>query len=114
MHPFPAEHDQQQAEALETLRNAPSFILITFSMSEGGHCSNPECVIEHEPHSTTSVLASCSSDDLHRAAIALEDEIMLTQSVQRLMRLSAPQRDQIAGMLRREDGYFLKLSDDEG
>jgi hypothetical protein len=112
-HPFPAEHDQQQAEALEILRGAGSFILIHFSDSEGGPCNNPDCVMDHEPHRTTSVIASCSTLDLHGAMTALGEEMMITQSIETLMNLGENQREQIASMLRHESGSFLKLRDDE-
>jgi hypothetical protein len=112
-HPFPAEHDQQQAEALEILRHAKSFILINFSESDGGPCDNPDCAFDHEPHRTTSVIASCSSADLHRAMTSIGEEIMLTQSIELLMNLNDSQRNQIAGMLRHEEGYFMRLRDDD-
>jgi hypothetical protein len=111
MHPFPAEHDQQQAEALEILRKAGAFILIHFS--EGEPCGDPDCVIDHSQISTTSVIASCSTQNLHQAMSAIGEEIMVTQSIETLMGLSDNQREQIAAMLRREEGSYLKLRDDE-
>lgn len=112
-HPFPAEHDQQQAEAIDILRKAGSFVLIHFTEVDGGPCDNPECDLDHEAHTTTSVIASCSTRDLHLGMNALGEEMMITQSIEMLMGLSENQREQIAAMLRREEGSFLKLRDDE-
>jgi len=112
-HPFPAEHDQQQAEAIDILRKAGSFILIHFHDTEGGHCGTPGCVEDHPSIRTTSVIASCSTEDLHRAMSSIGEEIMVTQSIETLMNLHPNQREQIAAMLRQEEGAYLRLRDDD-
>lgn len=111
MHPFPAEHDQQQAEALEILKNADSFILVYFNDTDPEECDNPLCGIMHS-HRTTSMIASCASQDLHGAMNAIGQEILISTSVDALMALSESQRDQIAGLLRGEQP-FLRVRDDE-
>jgi formylmethanofuran dehydrogenase subunit B len=111
MHPFPAEHDQQQAEALEILREAKAFLLVHFTDSED-ECENPLCGLMHS-HRSTSVIASCSSQDLHHAMTAIGEEILITNSINTLMSLNPAQREMIAAMLRDDDGSFLRLRDDE-
>jgi hypothetical protein len=44
---------------------------------------------------------------------SIGEEIMLTQSIELLMNLNDSQRNQIAGMLRHEEGYFMRLRDDD-
>ena len=107
--PFLAEHDQQQAAALDILRGAKAFILVHFSEEE--NCSNPFCDIDH-PHHSTNIIASCGTRDLHAAMNALGEELLLATSVEVLMRLDAPQRELIAALLRDEQP-FLRLADDE-
>jgi hypothetical protein len=111
-HPFPAEHDQQQAEALDILKGASAFILVHFPEEETT-CENPFCVLMHQ-HRTTRIIASCSHRDLHHAVEAIGEEIVLTSAIDLLMNLSLPQREQIAALLREEKGAFFHLADDEG
>lgn len=111
MHPFPAEHDQQQAHALDALREAKAFILIHFKENE--ECDHPLCMVVHR-HRKTRVIASCTHRDLHDAMEAIGEEIMITASIDTLMRLSPTQREQVAAMLREEEGAHFRLLDDEG
>lgn len=108
MHPFPAEHDQQQAHALDVLKQADSFVLIHFPE---GECDNPFCGVMHH-HRRTRVIASCSHRDLHHAMDALGEEVMLTASINALMELSPAQRKQVAAILLDEEP-FVRLDDDE-
>lgn len=110
MHPFPAEHDQQQAHALDVLKEADSFILIHFPEKQ---CDNPFCEVMHQ-HRSTRVIASCANRDLHYAMEALGEEIMLTASINAVMALSLRQRKQVAAMLLDEEAEsFVRFDDDE-
>lgn len=111
MHPFPAEHDQQQAEALDRLKGAKAFVLIYFEENEE-ECDHPLCGLLHR-HRTTSVLASCSHRDLQLGMEALAEEIMVATSIETLMRLSPGERKQVAAMLRTGDKSFMRLEDDD-
>ena len=110
MHPFPAEHDQQQAEAIDMLKEAKAFLLVHFSPGE--ECDNPFCAGTHT-HRTTKVIASCASQDLHHAITAIAEEIQITESINTLLALNPDQREQVAAMLRQEDNSMLRLRDDE-
>jgi hypothetical protein len=110
VHPFPAEHDQQQALALDALREAKAFILVHFE--EGEECAHPLCPVVHN-HRKTSVIASCSHHNLHDAMEAIGEELLITASIDALMRLNPTQREQVAAMLRNEEGAHFRLDDDE-
>ena len=109
-HPFPAEHDQQQAEALDILKGAGAFLLIHFE--DGEECDSPFCEGSHV-HRTTKVIASCSSQDLHHAMTAIAEEIQITESINTLMALSTDQREQVAALLRAGADSFIRLRDDD-
>jgi hypothetical protein len=109
-HPFPAEHDQQQAEAIDVLKEAKAFLLVHFSPGE--ECDSPFCGGAHT-HRETKVIASCTSMDLHHAMTAIAEEIQITESINTLMGLNQSQREQIAELLQAGADAFIRLRDDD-
>lgn len=109
-HPFPAEHDQQQAHALDILKEAGAFILIHFP--EKATCDDPLCEVVHH-HRATRIIASCSHQEFHHALEAIGEEIMIVSSIDTLMSLGPEQREQIAAILRHEEGALFRLGDDD-
>jgi len=109
MHPFPAEFDQQQAEALEVLRDAKAFILIHFPERE---CDNPFCEATHH-HEATRVIACCSNRQLGESMEALGEEMALIASLNMLMGLSDKQRKQVADLIRSGDRSLFRVHEDD-
>lgn len=109
-HPHPAEHDQQQAEALDMLRGAESFALLTFSDEGKNECMNPLCDAMHF-HRCAKLITSCTPKDLRLAMESIGEEIMYSHAIEVLMNLEPAQREQVAEMLRHGGGAYRR---DEG